>query len=468
MTIEELIIAGSEERNLPEDFILECIDYYEEKCFSEEFNQENLIGLGISLYLKGDHNRCSRTLNTALKGSSTSPLLFMVYGLNYHKEKALLLAEESFLKVTNSHCSAELKEWAQLKYTEILIEKSEYIQSIDYIKAVLPHCSSLISAKLQCHLAFVYHKSQLIEEAIPVYKNLGKSKCPFSKASASVAYLIDKKYPKALESLTQLPDSLKENTNGWLDSKFLMALYHFNTKNYQESSKILLTLLVPCKNYDIYCSALAVNCSRLKNNYEAFNFMLKSLSANSKKCENWYNLAVLYKKTGQNDSEEAFRKAKELDFSQILPTTINRSSELIFPMINIIGITSESLVEIQPTKDVVLPKKRLEKFSDHEENVFKSPKLTFNKKQVKKEVKREIIKTEEIEEADEVEKVEKVVKIEKIEKVEKKQADSELPPNVNKVMLEFMCTYNYFMNCINIKPEDTPKENSPTRKKSRS
>ncbi|OMJ76655.1 hypothetical protein SteCoe_23928 [Stentor coeruleus] len=332
---EEIILSITEKKSIPESTVSEYIDYFEEIIYSDRSNIESLIGLGGSLLLKSDYARASKVLDSGLKHSSSNPLLWLAIGLHRMLIGDFQSSIGCFNTVFENHPNDLVKEAAQLSLLEAFVEKEEYTKLIDHAEQFFMNISEQNSQKLKCYIAFSYEKLGNIKNAITVYRQISKGDNAQAKACKARGYLLCKKYEKALNCLKTLALSMKKNTQGWLDTNYLLSETFLAVGDLKECVSILKEILIENQNLDCYLCSLGIACSKFTSVYEGFVFLLKSLKLNPRRSETWFNMAVAYKKTNQNDFRNALERSKKTDTSKILPDDVNSDTEMIFPVLNL-------------------------------------------------------------------------------------------------------------------------------------
>lgn len=343
--VEEIILSISEKRSIPESLVSEYIDYFEGIIYSDRSNIESLIGLGGSLLLKSEYARASKVLDSGLKHSSSNPLLWLAIGLHRMLVDDFESSIKCFITVFEHHPNNPVKEAAQISLLEAFVGQEEYTKLIEHAEQFYLTISEQNSQKLKCYIAFSYEKLGNIENAKTVYKLISKGEDAQARACKAWGYFLERKYEKALSCLKALALSLKKNTQSWLDTNYLLSQNFLAVGNLEESVSILKEILIENQNLDCYLCGLGIVCSKFTSIYEGFVFLIKSLKLNPRRSETWFNLAVAYKKTKQNDFKNALERAKEIDTSKLLPDNVNSDTEMISPMLNLAHFESCNINE---------------------------------------------------------------------------------------------------------------------------
>ncbi|OMJ81486.1 hypothetical protein SteCoe_18054 [Stentor coeruleus] len=330
-TIYDLIIALSDDLNLIKEDLVANTSYYEEQ-YKSSNNLESLLALAACVLLEGDYNKAHQILDTAAKQISQSKSFFLWYiiGIKYQKTCKYKNAIEAYkLARQQEDSSRTVKYFLHIKTLDCLVSIREYQQAIEYFTDTSSEIPQDRLPKLICKIGFCYEQLNLTTKAIECYNQVGAINCEISLICDIWGKILQGNYESLLDKIETLNAQYEENTQSSFECKYLKSQYYIACGHYDEAFKILQVLISSYGNQEYYLSSLGYLWMKCKNFSDAFLAYLKAASFNQHIPEIWYNLAVIYSKVGQCESESAFNRAKNLDPTNVLPMNLEVDSELV-------------------------------------------------------------------------------------------------------------------------------------------
>lgn len=329
-TIYDLITALSDDQDVNKEDLAANTSYYEDQ-YSSSSNLEPLLALAACVLLEGDYKKAHQILDTAAKQSSQNHSFFLWYiiGMKYHKTCKYKNAIEAYKLARQQEDSPmAISYFLHIKTLDCLVKLREYQQAVEYFAETSSEIPQDRIPKLICKIGFCYEQLNLTAKAIECYNQVGNSTNDLSTICDIWGKILQGSYENLLEKIQVLKSQYEENTQSFCDCKYLESNYYIACEQYDEAFKILQALTSNYGNQEYYLSSLGHLWMKCKNLSDAFLAYLKAASSNQHIPEIWYNLAVIYAKVGQCESESAFNRAKNLDPTNILPMNLEVGSEL--------------------------------------------------------------------------------------------------------------------------------------------
>ncbi|OMJ95001.1 hypothetical protein SteCoe_1694 [Stentor coeruleus] len=328
-TIYDLITALSDDQEINKEDLVANTSYYEDQ-YTSSNNLESLLALSACVLLEGDYKKAHQILDTAAKQSSQSHsfILWYIIGIKYHKTCKYKNAIEAYKLARQQEDSLKAIYFLHIKTLDCLVSLREYKQAIEYFAENSSEIPQDRLPKLICKVGFCYEQLNLTAKAIECYNQVGCSNNEISKICDIWAKILQGNYENLLEEIQVVKNQYEENTQSFFDCKYLESQYYIACEQYDEAFRILQGLVLNYGNQEYYQSSLGHLSMKCKNLSDSFLAYLKAASSNQHIPEIWYNLAVIYAKVGQCESESAFNRAKNLDPTNVLPISLEAGSDL--------------------------------------------------------------------------------------------------------------------------------------------
>ena len=331
MSAEELIVSIMEEREISRNEILRHVTYYNQK-YAKDSSQKSLLALCACGLLQPDNPRTEQLFQTMSeqKPSQKSGLVWVLAALKSCREHNYRAAVNAF-KIS-SGCNQALKKKQHLVHEKIIrcsILLRNYTEAIDYFTENQSVFTDEALPKILCSVAYCHEQKHDIRAAARIYRQIASTHSPFAGISGLWLRFLDRDLEGIEEAINALSSEFEESSQEWVDCKYLLAEYYLEGAQMDQAIKTL-QLVSKCRNHQEYLlSLLGMAWMRVDNYKEAFLCYLKAASVNRYIPEIWFNLAVIYCRVGQNESEAAFETAKNLDVEGLIPIELTEKTQIL-------------------------------------------------------------------------------------------------------------------------------------------
>jgi tetratricopeptide (TPR) repeat protein len=294
---------------------------------------EAILALAACAILGKKYQYCQDLLKTFSPGSSPALnyLFYFLSGLLHEKQNQPTSALEAYHK-------ARLEKSDNLKDPCILLKRMldcfiftrKYLEAVEYF----PEDSNFPAewqTPLCSRLGFCSEMLSMPEKALIWYSKTSSDDAASKACQVWAEHLAGKDVlDQLLKYRGQVTD---ENQVLACDWDFLISLYYLSKDDLEKALNLLKKITEIVKK-DVYFSSLGVVFYKKKKIVHSFVCFIKALKINQKVAENWFNLAVIYNKVNQGESEKAMEKARKIDQGVTFLRDLDAASEMILIKMN--------------------------------------------------------------------------------------------------------------------------------------
>lgn len=338
---EDLINLIAEKTEFKEDQIYFHMTYYE-GIGKIHKRSEAILALGACAILRGNFQNCEEILS-GYDTSSVPNLNYLFYflsGLLSEKMDQTTKALEQFIKAREEDKSFIRNQNILLKHLlNSFILNRKFLQAHEYF-IDMPDFEDSYRTEFYSRLGFCCEVLEMNEKAAFWYRKVNQGG---SAAQACLVWADHLEGKDVKDLIEKCRNECREDEMVLAaDWDYMLSLYYISKDKLDEALKILKNLIETIQK-DVYYSSLAFIYYQKKKIIQSFVYYLKALKLNPKIPENWYNLALIYYKVDQDDSEKSLEKARKIDNSSKFMTNLEPSTEIFVVKTNLstFGIVPE-------------------------------------------------------------------------------------------------------------------------------
>lgn len=350
---EDLINLIAENTEFKEEQIHFHMTYYEGiGKIHKKF--EAVLALAACALLRNKCQSCEEILSGY--NSSLVPhlnyLFYFLSGLLHQKMDQTGRALELFLKAREEDTSLIKNQNILLKHLlDCFISTRKFLQAHEYFIDFLEFDDSCKTAFCS-RLGFCCEVLGMNEKAAVWYRKVLLDGSVARACWVWADHLDGKDVKEVIEKYRE--EGSNEDLVEAADWDYMLSLYHISKDQLDEALEILKNITENIKK-DVYFSSMGYIYYQKKKIIQSFVYYLKALKQNPKVPENWYNLALIYYKVDQDESEKSLEKARKIDCGSKFMSNLEPSSEIYMVKTNLstFGIPQESQNKLKKKRKTV-------------------------------------------------------------------------------------------------------------------
>ena len=347
---EDLINLIAENTEFKEEQIHFHMMYYE-GIGKIHKKSEAILALGACALLRNKFQACQEILSGY--NPSLFPhlnyLFYFLSGLLHQKMDQTAKALEQFLKAREEEINSIKHPNILLKQLlDCFISSRQFLQAHEYF-IDFPEFQESFKTAFCSRLGFCCEVLGMNEKAVFWYRKVSLDGSVAKACLAWADHLDGKDVKDLIEKYRE--EGSSEDLVVAADWDYMLSLYHLSKDQLDEALEILKNLTESIKK-DVYFSSIGYIYFQKKKIIQSFVHYLKALKLNPKVPENWYNLALIYYKVDQNESEKSLERARKIDCGSKFMTSLEPSSEIYMVKTNL------STFGVLPENQNKLKKKR--------------------------------------------------------------------------------------------------------------